>query len=161
MNRDFIDALPIAAGVFTIRHGRLWVDVVNRKFHDLAECGVSEDFAEKFRKHAEGDGGAFIRNLLADPADAPDERQLCDGEGAIGRASRLSSRLFRPATMARRASLAEALGMSTTAEGIETVELATTLVALGCSSGQGFYFAEPLVAGEAVDFWRKRALSAR
>ena len=38
-------------------------------------------------------------------------------------------------------SLAEALGMSTTAEGIETVELATTLAALGCASGQGFYFA--------------------
>ena len=58
-------------------------------------------------------------------------------------------------------SLAEALGMSTTAEGIETVELATTLAALGCSSGQGFYFAEPLVAGEAMDFWRKKALSPR
>ena len=39
---------------------------------------------------------------------------------------------------------AEALGMSTTAEGIETVELATTLAALGCASGQGFYFAKPL-----------------
>ena len=38
-------------------------------------------------------------------------------------------------------SLAEALGMSTTAEGIETVELATTLATLGCASGQGFYFA--------------------
>jgi diguanylate cyclase (GGDEF)-like protein len=38
-------------------------------------------------------------------------------------------------------SLAEALGMSTTAEGIETVELATTLAALGCASGQGYYFA--------------------
>ena len=39
-------------------------------------------------------------------------------------------------------SLAEALGMSTTAEGIETVELATTLATLGCASGQGFYFAQ-------------------
>ena len=43
-------------------------------------------------------------------------------------------------------SLAEALGMSTTAEGIETVELATTLATLGCASGQGFYFAKPLEA---------------
>ena len=33
-------------------------------------------------------------------------------------------------------SLAEALGMSTTAEGIETVELATTLATLGCASGR-------------------------
>ena len=37
-------------------------------------------------------------------------------------------------------SLAEALGMSTTAEGIETVELATTLATLGCSSGPGLLF---------------------
>ncbi|MFL6761407.1 MAG: putative bifunctional diguanylate cyclase/phosphodiesterase [Sphingomicrobium sp.] len=53
-------------------------------------------------------------------------------------------------------SLAEALGMSTTAEGIETVELATTLATLGCSSGQGFYFARPLQAEAALDYWRSR-----
>jgi diguanylate cyclase (GGDEF)-like protein len=52
--------------------------------------------------------------------------------------------------------LAEALGMSTTAEGIETVELATTLATLGCASGQGFYFARPLRAEAALDFWRSR-----
>ncbi|MEO5772762.1 MAG: bifunctional diguanylate cyclase/phosphodiesterase [Sphingomicrobium sp.] len=53
-------------------------------------------------------------------------------------------------------SLADALGMSTTAEGIETVELATTLAALGCSSGQGFYFARPLEAKAALDYWKSR-----
>ena len=53
-------------------------------------------------------------------------------------------------------SLAEALGMSTTAEGIETVELATTLAALGCASGQGYYFAQPLEAAEALEYWRSR-----
>ncbi len=53
-------------------------------------------------------------------------------------------------------SLAEALGMSTTAEGIETVELATTLATLGCASGQGFYFARPLEAGAALDYWKSR-----
>lgn len=53
-------------------------------------------------------------------------------------------------------SLADALGMSTTAEGIETVELATTLAALGCASGQGFYFARPLEADAALDYWRSR-----
>ena len=47
-------------------------------------------------------------------------------------------------------SLAEALGMSTTAEGIETVELATTLATLGCASGQGFYFAKPLEADDGA-----------
>ncbi|HEY8593062.1 MAG TPA: EAL domain-containing protein [Sphingomicrobium sp.] len=53
-------------------------------------------------------------------------------------------------------SLAEALGMSTTAEGIETVELATTLATLGCASGQGYYFAKPLAAEAALEFWRSR-----
>ncbi|NUT01478.1 MAG: EAL domain-containing protein [Sphingomonas sp.] len=53
-------------------------------------------------------------------------------------------------------SLADALGMSTTAEGIETVELATTLATLGCASGQGFYFAKPLEAEAALDYWRSR-----
>jgi diguanylate cyclase (GGDEF)-like protein len=53
-------------------------------------------------------------------------------------------------------SLAEALGMSTTAEGIETVELATTLATLGCASGQGFYFAKPLEPDAAIDYWRSR-----
>ena len=54
-------------------------------------------------------------------------------------------------------SLADALGMSTTAEGIETVELATTLATLGCASGQGFYFAKPLEAEAALDYWKSRS----
>jgi len=53
-------------------------------------------------------------------------------------------------------SLADALGMSTTAEGIETVELATTLAALGCASGQGYYFAKPLEPEAALEYWRSR-----
>jgi EAL domain-containing protein (putative c-di-GMP-specific phosphodiesterase class I) len=53
-------------------------------------------------------------------------------------------------------SLAEALGMSTTAEGIETVELATTLATLGCASGQGFYFAKPLEQDSALEYWKSR-----
>jgi diguanylate cyclase (GGDEF)-like protein len=53
-------------------------------------------------------------------------------------------------------SLAEALGMSTTAEGVETVELATTLATLGCASGQGFYFARPLEPAAALDYFNSR-----
>ena len=53
-------------------------------------------------------------------------------------------------------SLADALGMSTTAEGIETVELATTLAALGCSSGQGYFFSKPLEPDAALEYWRSR-----
>ena len=41
-------------------------------------------------------------------------------------------------------SLAQALGMQTTAEGIETVELGQTLAVLGCTYGQGFVYSRPL-----------------
>ena len=54
-------------------------------------------------------------------------------------------------------SLAEALGMSTTAEGIETVELATTLATLGCANGQGYYYAKPLEADAAFEYWASRS----
>jgi len=53
-------------------------------------------------------------------------------------------------------SLADALGMKTTAEGIETVELARMLAALGCAVGQGYYYSGPLEAGEAYDYMLSR-----
>lgn len=49
-------------------------------------------------------------------------------------------------------SLAQALGMETTAEGIETNELSQTLAALGCTYGQGFVYARPLEADLAYSF---------
>lgn len=49
-------------------------------------------------------------------------------------------------------SLAAALGMKTTAEGIETLELGQTLAALGCSYGQGFGYARPLETEDAYGF---------
>ncbi|WP_093333993.1 putative bifunctional diguanylate cyclase/phosphodiesterase [Sphingomonas rubra] len=47
-------------------------------------------------------------------------------------------------------SLAQALGMRTTAEGIETLELGQTLAALGCTYGQGYAYARPLEADAAL-----------
>ena len=52
-------------------------------------------------------------------------------------------------------SLADALGKTTTAEGVETVELSQTLAALGCSHGQGYHYAAPLPADKAEAFWRE------
>lgn len=46
-------------------------------------------------------------------------------------------------------SLAQALGMRTTAEGIETQELEQTLVALGCAFGQGYFYSKPIEADAA------------
>lgn len=52
-------------------------------------------------------------------------------------------------------SLAEALGMKTTAEGVETADQARLLSALGCDFGQGFLFARPMVADDAFGYWRQ------
>lgn len=49
-------------------------------------------------------------------------------------------------------SLARALGMKTTAEGIESIEISATLKRLGCSFGQGYYFARPLTPTAAYEF---------
>lgn len=49
-------------------------------------------------------------------------------------------------------SLAQALGMKTTAEGIETIELGQTLAALGCTYGQGYVYSRPLEADAAYQF---------
>ena len=52
-------------------------------------------------------------------------------------------------------SLAEVLGMRTTAEGVETADQARLLSALGCDFGQGFLFARPMQANAALDYWRQ------
>ena len=54
-------------------------------------------------------------------------------------------------------SLARALGMETTAEGIDTPELAAAFEQLGCTHGQGFHFARPLDADAALAYWRGRS----
>ncbi|MEN2788131.1 EAL domain-containing protein [Sphingomonas oligophenolica] len=54
-------------------------------------------------------------------------------------------------------SLAQALGMQTTAEGIESNELAQTLAALGCTYGQGFVYAKPLEADLAYALLEARS----
>ena len=53
-------------------------------------------------------------------------------------------------------SLAKALGMETTAEGIENAELALGLAELGCIYGQGFHYAEALPADQAMAYWLER-----
>jgi diguanylate cyclase (GGDEF)-like protein len=53
-------------------------------------------------------------------------------------------------------SLASALGMATTAEGIECGELTRLLTGLGCTNGQGFFLSQPLPADSAFDYWWSR-----
>jgi EAL domain-containing protein (putative c-di-GMP-specific phosphodiesterase class I) len=49
-------------------------------------------------------------------------------------------------------SLAQALGLRVTAEGIETAETARLLAMLGCATGQGYHFAKPLEGDAAYEF---------
>ena len=51
-------------------------------------------------------------------------------------------------------SLASALGMDTTAEGIEQAELGALLADMGCTYAQGFHYASPMTAEAALDYWR-------
>ena len=48
-------------------------------------------------------------------------------------------------------SLAEALGLDTVAEGIELDAQRDTLLALGCKTGQGYYFGKPMPLAEVFD----------
>ncbi|QJQ31638.1 bifunctional diguanylate cyclase/phosphodiesterase [Sphingomonas lacunae] len=51
--------------------------------------------------------------------------------------------------------LAEALGLRTTAEGIETETVAQQVAAIGCDVGQGFLFSRPLDPDAAFDAWQR------
>jgi diguanylate cyclase (GGDEF)-like protein len=53
-------------------------------------------------------------------------------------------------------SLAAALGMETTAEGIDSEALAVALTRLGCTYGQGYFLSKPLDADAALTYWRSR-----
>ncbi|HYD11634.1 MAG TPA: bifunctional diguanylate cyclase/phosphodiesterase [Allosphingosinicella sp.] len=53
-------------------------------------------------------------------------------------------------------SLARALGMETTAEGIESEALAAALLQKGCTYGQGFLYSEALPAADALAYWLER-----
>jgi diguanylate cyclase (GGDEF)-like protein len=80
-----LDALPIAAAVFTLKDGKLWIETMNARFLDLAGChGAREKFAETFKHFATGAGGEFTRSFLDNPAEASDELEFADGEG-VGR----------------------------------------------------------------------------
>jgi diguanylate cyclase (GGDEF)-like protein len=79
-------ALPIAAAIFTLNNGKLWVEAMNTSFVELAGCnGNAEHFAATFKRYSEGEGGAFIAAYLADMAGAPDELEIAEGEGVTSR----------------------------------------------------------------------------
>jgi diguanylate cyclase (GGDEF)-like protein len=58
------------------------------------------------------------------------------------------------------AGLGAALGMITTAEGVETVEELGQIRALGCTEVQGYFFGRPRPASELADLFRKAVAAA-
>jgi len=77
-----LDALPIAAAIFSLNDGKLWVEAMNERFLDLAGCkGDAETFAHTFKYYLSGPGGAFTAKFLADAGAAPDELEMDEGEG--------------------------------------------------------------------------------
>ena len=50
--------------------------------------------------------------------------------------------------------LAHALGLSVTAEGVETKQQADVVAAVGCESSQGFYYARPVPADQIAGLMR-------
>jgi EAL domain-containing protein (putative c-di-GMP-specific phosphodiesterase class I) len=55
--------------------------------------------------------------------------------------------------------LADALGLQTQAEGIETADQAKVLLELGCEVGQGYFFSPPLPAETATELLGRRLAS--
>jgi EAL domain-containing protein (putative c-di-GMP-specific phosphodiesterase class I) len=53
--------------------------------------------------------------------------------------------------------MAETLGMSTVAEGIETQEQAELMKSLRCGKGQGYLFGKPVTSGELRGWIEARA----
>ena len=98
-DHELLDAMPIAAGIFSLVGGRLWVQALNRRFFELAGCDGSPDaFAEVFRQYSQGSGGEFVRAFLANPASAQTQLELVEGEGLQRRFLQLKVAPLPPGT---------------------------------------------------------------
>jgi diguanylate cyclase (GGDEF)-like protein len=85
-DRALLEAMPIAAGIFSLKDGKLWVEALNRRFYEMAGCGADPAaFVELMKHHAAGPGGKLTRAFLADPANALDELEYREGEGLASR----------------------------------------------------------------------------
>jgi diguanylate cyclase (GGDEF)-like protein len=106
-------------------------EIVTR-LHALKELGVRlavDDFGTGFSSLA------YLRRFPVDTLKI--DRAFVQGVGGGPEDEALAHAIVR---------LGEALGLQTLAEGIETVEQADGLVGLGCTFGQGFWFARPMEA---------------
>lgn len=105
------------------------VDQAERILGQLKELGVHvavDDF---------GTGFSSLAYLKRFPVDALKiDREFVMGLGSVDEDTAFVRSII---------SLADALGLSVVAEGVETIEQADSLLRLGCQRAQGFYFARP------------------
>lgn len=57
--------------------------------------------------------------------------------------------------------MAQSLGLSTVAEGIECPEDADVLHSMGCDQGQGYYWAKPMTNEQLLEFMRRPSVTAQ
>jgi len=136
--RAALDAngLPSELLVFEITETMVMEDLsgareVMKKLNRLGTRLAIDDFGtghsslaylKQFPVHAVKVDRAFIQGVAESPVDSAIVRAIID--------------------------LAQAMGISAVAEGVETKDQATELNMLGCPVGQGFYFSQPLRAEE-------------
>ncbi|WP_245820991.1 putative bifunctional diguanylate cyclase/phosphodiesterase [Geodermatophilus pulveris] len=133
---------------------------------ELAERSVAEDvertaaqFAELRRTGVEvsiddfGSGFSSLGQLVAMPAGLLkiDRSLIAYPEGRRSQAA---------AAIAAVVALAQACGVRTLAEGVETPEQLAMAAELGCTFAQGFHLARPMPAGELAGWLAERAPSA-
>lgn len=119
-------------------------DYFGRTLNDLKALGVSlaiDDF---------GTGYSSLSYLRQFPVDAVKiDRAFVDGLGTDSNDTALVQAIV---------AMARALGLSTTAEGVETEQQMQCLLELGVPRGQGFYLARPMPAAQITELVRSREL---
>ena len=96
-----------------------------------------------------------------DVGDLLEDKQICicAGSGGVGKTTTSAAIAMGMAAQGLKVAvltidpakrLANSLGLQCVAEGIEHAQQAAQLRAAGCGFGQGFYFAKPLGADEAI-----------
>ncbi len=111
------------------------------RIRELKEVGVQiaiDDFGTGYSSLS------YLRNVEADSLKI--DRSFVDGLGA----NTEDEAIVRTVV-----TLAGALDLDVTAEGIETAEQLRLLREIGCESGQGYFFAKPISADEFLDLVRE------
>jgi EAL domain-containing protein (putative c-di-GMP-specific phosphodiesterase class I) len=109
-----------------------------------------KDLGVRFALDDFGTGYSSLAYLTQLPIDTLKiDRSFVDKLDADEQAGRQSHAVVRAIT-----ALAQALGLSTVAEGVETADQLASLRRLGCDDVQGYLYARPMPAAELAQWWK-------